>query len=108
MPGEARTNPKGQAPAFLKHSVRKPAGYYVATGPGGVEDEGETLMCVHCQCHWQVKPGSGRRRGFCFNCAGPTCGAKPCEASCVPFEKALEISEARGRLTEKARRNAGF
>ena len=43
-------------------------GYVIATGPVGVEDEGETLQCEHCGMHWKVEPGSGRQRGYCLNC----------------------------------------
>lgn len=64
--------------------------------------DGETLMCAHCQFHWIVKPGSGMKRGWCFNCGGPTCGKKHCEEHCVPFERAIEIMEQRGRLLEAA------
>lgn len=78
----------------------------MVTGPLGVV-EGETVMCVHCQRHWKVEPGSGRRRGYCLNCNGPTCGKQACETSCVPFEKAIEEQEARGRLMEAVERNKG-
>ena len=88
----------GQAPAHLKHSVRKPKGYIVVTGPLGVEDECETVQCVHCQMHWKIEPGSGRKRGFCFNCNGLTCGKEACETKCVPAEKMIEEIEARSRL----------
>lgn len=94
-----------KAPAHLQHSVRRPMGYMVSTGPVGVEDEGETTMCVHCQMHWKVQPGSGRKRGFCFNCNGLTCGKESCETRCVPFEKAIEEMEAKGRLEAALQRN---
>lgn len=106
----------GRPPPVLERSVRRPAGYVEVTGPpvitnpfgpyagsSAVEpgesaaETGETLMCVHCQKHWIIKPGSGMQRGFCFNCDGPTCGKQHCEEHCVPFEKAIEQSEAQGR-----------
>lgn len=86
----------GRPPPVLQRSVRRPAGYVETTGPTGTES-GETLMCVHCQMHWVVQPGSKRKRGFCFKCAGPTCGKERCETRCVPFEKELEEIEARAR-----------
>lgn len=86
----------GSPPPVLERSVRRPAGYVETTGPLGSVG-GETLMCVHCQRHWVVQPGSGMKRGFCFNCNGPTCGKKNCEEHCVPFEKAIEQIEAQGR-----------
>ena len=109
MPGQGRdVQHAGQAPLVLKRSVRRASGYFVATGPAGTEDEGETLMCVHCQKHWRVEPGSGRKRGFCLRCAGPTCGAEPCEAKCVPFEKVIEDQERQARNYEVLRRSAGL
>lgn len=60
---------------------------------------GETLQCRHCQMHWQVMPGSGKRRGWCPHCAGPTCGAAKCEP-CDPFEAKLERIESAARLSE--------
>ncbi len=84
-------------PSVQEHTTRKPKGYFSIVGPLGMEDEGETLMCVHCQMHWRVKPGSGTKRGYCMRCNGPTCGKKPCEKRCVPFEKALEQIESKGR-----------
>ena len=95
----------GQAPAFLQHTVKSPKGYMITTGPLGVEDEGETLMCAHCQMHWKIEPGSGHVRGFCLNCNGPTCGKELCEIRCIPFEKAIEEMEAKGRLDRALARN---
>lgn len=103
MSGEAQEGQKGQAPAFLKTVSRQASGYFVETGPSGGVIEGETLQCKHCQRHWKVQPGSGKRRGFCMNCMGPTCGADPCEARCVPFEKAIEARESRDHLFRQLR-----
>lgn len=88
-----------QAPAAPVRSVRRPAGYVEIVSPdASVSQGGETLMCVHCQMHWIVKPGSGKSRGFCMRCDGPTCGKLMCEIRCVPFEKMIEEREARARL----------
>ena len=70
---------------------RKPKGYVEIITPDG-RTEGETLQCVHCSFHWVVIPGSGRERGFCFKCMGPTCGKEKCY-TCEPFEKQMERIE---------------
>jgi len=56
-----------------RHSVRKAKGWFL---DGAGTPKADTLMCIHCQQHWEVMPGSGRRRGYCMNCNGPTCGKK--------------------------------
>ena len=78
-----------------KNTRLRPAGYAVTTDPETKIVEEDTLQCVHCGCHWQVKPGSGIVRGFCGRCNGPICGEKCLE--CVPIERGLENMEA-GRL----------
>jgi hypothetical protein len=75
-----------------EHSVVKPHGIVVVTDVDGRTIERDTLRCVHCQKVWVVVPGSGRRRGFCTRCMGPTCGAAGCDA-CMNFEKKLELYE---------------
>lgn len=100
----------GRPPPVLARSVRRPAGHVELVGPvlpfgdpqagqrpENAAETGDTLMCVHCQKHWIVRPGSGAKRGFCFNCDGVTCGKKMCEENCTPFEKAIEQIEAQGR-----------
>ena len=80
----------------LTHSASKPAGHVITGGPSGVEIAADTLQCVHCGAHWIVKPGSGRKRGFCLKCMGPTCGSPRCEHSCNPVEAQIEAMEAAG------------
>lgn len=59
---------------------------------------GDTLQCCHCNMHWEVVKGSGRRRGYCMSCGRPTCGKPSCDP-CVPFEKKLEWTErSAGRI----------
>ena len=86
-----------KAPAFLQHTATggRVKGHYEISGPllPNQVPEGDTLMCVHCQKHWVIRPGSRMKRGFCLRCNGPTCGKKHCEEHCVPFEKALEMME---------------
>lgn len=52
----------------------------------------DMLQCVHCGGHFELRPGSGKVRGFCMRCNGPVCG--PQCAECVPFEQFLENREA--------------
>lgn len=79
-----------------KSTSVKPSGYVSIFTGDGEHFEGDTMQCVHCSKHWIVQPGSGRRRGFCTKCGGPTCGAHGCDA-CTPAEKRLEIIEARAK-----------
>lgn len=77
----------------MQHTVRKPSGWMVITPEFGQAQEFDTLKCTHCQHTWQVIPGSGKQRGWCSSCAGPTCGAELCETRCQHWEKQLEIIE---------------
>jgi hypothetical protein len=65
---------------------------------GEKDEEYDTIQCKHCGGHWRWIQGSGRERGFCMRCMGPTCGQEKCEMTCVPFEKELEIMEAKDRF----------
>jgi len=38
----------------------------------------DLVECVHCRRDFKVSRGSGKRRGFCPRCVGPTCGSKHC------------------------------
>lgn len=71
-----------------RHTVRNPHGNALWTDPDSGTVEKDTLQCVHCEAHWNVEPGSGRKRGWCVNCAGPHCGAEACH-TCTPFEMKL-------------------
>ncbi len=98
MTGEVGRYNDGKAPAYLQRtSPGRVAGEFQISGPllPGQLPEGDTVMCVHCQKHWAIKPGSGISRGFCANCNGLTCGKKKCETECIHFEKAIEIQEGR-------------
>lgn len=72
-------------------------GTHIVSDPGADRPLAEysTLQCVHCGRHWTIVPGSGRVRGFCGRCNGPTCGPR-CDGKCVPEELMLE-NLARGR-----------
>lgn len=60
---------------------------------GGPPSHTDLVQCIHCQRVWLWQPGSGRKRGFCTNCNGITCGCKRCD-TCVHAEKQLELMEA--------------
>lgn len=87
--------------AFLQHTSPKAKGAFLIVDPSSSGDgwtqNYDTVQCVHCQKHWAIEPGSGKRRGYCLNCGGPTCGARPCEEHCIPAEKMLEMMEAKFR-----------
>lgn len=53
-----------------------------------------TLSCAHCGIHWEVKPGSGIKRGFCQDCKAPLCGKKECMVVCTPMGARLDLSDA--------------
>lgn len=101
-----------KAPAFLQHTAvgGRVKGHIEVSGPllPGQDNGGDTLMCVHCQYHWIIQPGSGAQRGWCGRCGGPTCGKRACETTCVPFERAIELMESKNRLFDAARNIFGF
>lgn len=68
-------------------------GLMVFNDPGADKPilEVATLSCCHCGGQWVPKPGSGRIRGWCMNCAGPVCG--PGCAVCIPTDLYLENIE---------------
>ena len=70
--------------------------FHTADPRTGRKIEGQLLQCVHCQFTWELKPGSGRKRGFCTNCMGPKCGKPECEV-CIPVERRMEILAKWGR-----------
>ncbi len=53
-----------------------------------------TLMCPHCGVHFELRPGSGKRRTFCGRCRAVTCGAHACDP-CIPLEARLDHAEGR-------------
>lgn len=75
-----------------EHTTRKPKGAIFIYGPDGLAEH-DTLQCVHCGMHWIVQLGSGRKRGWCWKCGGPSCGKKRCETRCIPAELELEMIE---------------
>jgi len=69
----------------LQHTSRQAKGVVVVTDDSG-EHQYETMCCVHCRVHWRIQPGSGKKRGFCYKCGGPTCGQHKCD-TCVDYMK---------------------
>ncbi len=53
----------------------------------------KSMKCLHCGFHWDVIPGSGRKRGWCQNCNGPTCGSPACDP-CVHYMQKIDNMEA--------------
>jgi hypothetical protein len=95
---EAARYLEGKAPGYLQRtSPKRVAGTVIIDDPllPGQEREAETKMCMHCQMHFIIQPGSEMKRGFCTNCNGVTCGKQKCETVCTHFEKAIEIMEGR-------------
>jgi hypothetical protein len=80
------------------------SGYALLRDGEGNITERETVSCVHCQFIWQIEPGSGRKRGFCYNCNGLVCGKQQCLEHCTPFEKAIEDMERKSRFNESIER----
>lgn len=59
----------------------------------------DTMQCVHCGHQWIPVKGSGKKRGFCLNCGGVTCGSHQCETKCESFEKKLDLYD-KGKLKQ--------
>lgn len=80
--------------------MQRPGGYFICTSVEGVVEEGDTFTCCHCNKVVFVKPlvSMSEFGGFCTLCMKPTCPRCDTEGTCVPFEKKLEIVEARERL----------
>lgn len=92
----------------MLHLVRGAGEYQVLDRASGREVEaGQTLLCAHCQAMWEVQPGSGRRRGWCYRCADHLCGRPECLATCAPWERQVESMERRQRLRDAVARNFG-
>jgi len=75
-----------------KAGVLRPHGTLITFNCDGPELEQDTVQCCHCGRHWVWVPGSGRKRGFCTQCNGITCGSAQCD-KCVPIEQQLENIE---------------
>ncbi len=79
-------------------TARRPMALVTISDPATGMQEFDTLMCIHCQYHWRVIPGSGRKRGWCVSCNGALCGKEQCMKVCAHFMKQIEAIEAKGRV----------
>lgn len=70
--------------------LRRPSGAILIDGV----ERFHTVRCCHHGGHFVMVRGSGTIRGYCTRCQAITCGARACDV-CVPFERQLEIEEAR-------------
>jgi len=84
-----------------KREYQKENGYTFLTDLEGRVTNGCTWMCVHCNAHHNVEPGSGKLRGYCTRCDGFVCPG--CADACVPLEQMLENLEA-GMTLDQAMR----
>lgn len=66
----------------------RPHGYISIVGDGPIK-EADTLQCCHCGGHWIVRPGSGRRRGYCMRCKAVHCGQPGCW-ECRPHQELID------------------
>lgn len=71
-----------------RHTLLRPHGYIIITDPEAPTIEYDTHQCCHCGAHFAIIPGSGRLRGYCLHCDGPTCGAEAC-GKCDPLKRRL-------------------
>lgn len=74
-------------------SSLRPHGVLIASDPDGGETQYDTKQCCHCNHHFVMQKGSGRKRGFCRGCMQVTCGSPACDR-CLPWEKKMELAEA--------------
>ena len=86
---------------LLKYHDRRARGafLFLDESTGQWEEDAASLKCAHCEFLWQVKPGSGEKRGWCHRCDAPVCGKKLCMTTCVPWEQAMERAESAERLS---------
>ena len=80
--------------------MRKPGGQIIVTDPGTPLYEQDTFTCIHCNKVVRVPPGLSSFTDFdwCRKCMKPICNKPVCHDSCVPWERQMEITEARGKL----------
>jgi len=94
--------------------MRRPTGYGVTTSPDHPPIKRDTISCGHCQRIVFVKPGEAstvylifdrvrwawkeEMGAFCRLCMRPVCLQCHGYGGCIPWEKKIEISEARDRF----------
>lgn len=92
-------------------AILQPKGQWVALeqslSTGKFEETASCHACPHCQGLFNVRPGSGRTRGFCFLCNRPTCGKPGCDR-CAPWEARMEAMEGNLSLAAAIHRTRGL
>jgi hypothetical protein len=79
--------------------MRTPGGYITVVDPGMRLHEQDTFTCIHCNKIVPVKPGNTVTDfAWCRKCMKPVCEREPCQTRCLPWDRQLEIQEARGKL----------
>lgn len=79
--------------------MRNPGGYITVVDPGERLFEQDTFTCIHCNKIVPVKPGFTLANfAWCRKCMKPVCERPVCNDRCLPWERNLEIQEARGKL----------
>ncbi len=80
------------------HSLRKPGGYGELILDGVMERENDTYTCCHCNRIVRVNTDASNVGEWCRMCGQLACQKKRCSPAlngCGPFEKKLEVYEAR-------------
>jgi len=79
--------------------MRTPGGYLTITDPDAQLYEQDTFTCIHCNGIVRVEPGNTVTDfAWCRQCMKPVCERERCQTRCQPWERQLEIQEARGKL----------
>jgi len=77
----------------------RPGGYLTGVSRDGRKEEADTFTCRHCQRIIVVRTRERAEDlgGLCKTCMGLVC--PHCAGGvCMPFERSLELAEARGRM----------
>ena len=77
--------------------MRNAGGYLIVVDPERPTHEQDTFTCIHCNKIVLVK-GTVTDFAWCRKCMKPVCEKEICQDRCLPWERQLEISEARGKL----------
>ena len=92
---------------LLRHTSPNATSYQIITGPSGPAMEEDQVACVHCRHPWVIKPGSGRKRGWCLKCHGITCGTGACDV-CIPYEDRFDLKYTELRRLRDMRAKAEY
>ena len=79
--------------------MRNAGGYLLVVDPDAPLHEQDTFTCIHCNKIVPVKPGmSITDFAWCRKCMKPVCEKEVCQVRCLPWERQMEIIEARSKL----------